>query len=226
MRRSRKGRRSNATGRHIGRLERRHAVERSVIGVHGPRARGVRLGKASPPSGYLAPANLKLLIGVKAAASWPVRRILSGRLLARGGHPSRPAVARRLQRSTRGSGRAVLPLFDLAPDGVYRAIRVAPDAGALLPHRFTLTCAADIPLQVGPVAIGGLLSVALSCGSPRLGVTQHPALRSPDVPRTDHHSEERVRTRPPGRLATTHHSITGNHGAISAMCARGDVAIA
>ena len=35
-----------------------------------------------------------------------------------------------------------------------------------------------------PVAIGGLLSVALSCGSPRLGVTQHRALRSPDVPRS------------------------------------------
>src|SRR5262245_778435 len=32
-------------------------------------------------------------------------------------------------------------------------------------------------------AIGGLLSVALSCGSPRLGVTQHHALWSPDVPR-------------------------------------------
>jgi len=47
-------------------------------------------------------------------------------------------------------------------------------------------------------AIGGLLSVALSCESPRLGVTQHRALWSPDVPRTD-----RVRTRPPGRLATT-----------------------
>jgi hypothetical protein len=47
------------------------------------------------------------------------------------------------------------------------------------------------------LAIGGLLSVALSCESPRLGVTQHPALRSPDVPRTD-----RVRTRPPSQLAT------------------------
>ncbi len=30
--------------------------------------------------------------------------------------------------------------FDLAPDGVYQAARVAPSAGALLPHRFTLTC--------------------------------------------------------------------------------------
>ena len=32
-------------------------------------------------------------------------------------------------------------------------------------------------------AIGGLLSVALSIGSPRLGVTQHHALWSPDFPR-------------------------------------------
>ncbi len=33
------------------------------------------------------------------------------------------------------------PTFDLAPGGVYLAILVAQDAGALLPHRFTLTCA-------------------------------------------------------------------------------------
>ncbi len=42
--------------------------------------------------------------------------------------------------------------------------------GALLPHPFTLT---------GPRA-GGLLSVPLSVGLPRLAVSQHPALRSPD----------------------------------------------
>ena len=39
-------------------------------------------------------------------------------------------------------GRAALPLSGLAPDGVYRAARVTPGAGALLPHRCTLTCAA------------------------------------------------------------------------------------
>ena len=33
-----------------------------------------------------------------------------------------------------------LPMFDLAPGGVYRATLIAQDAGALLPHRFTLTC--------------------------------------------------------------------------------------
>jgi hypothetical protein len=30
-------------------------------------------------------------------------------------------------------------LFGLAPDGVYQAIRVAPNTGGLLPHLFTLT---------------------------------------------------------------------------------------
>lgn len=37
-------------------------------------------------------------------------------------------------------GRTDRPLLDLAPGGVYRAARVTPDAGALLPHRCTLTC--------------------------------------------------------------------------------------
>src|SRR3712207_6584295 len=67
-----------------------------------------------------------------------------------GGHPSRPAVAGRLQRSTRrhraGSprtpaqdgGATAVPL-DLAPGGVYRAAPVTRCAGGLLHHRFTLT---------------------------------------------------------------------------------------
>ena len=33
-----------------------------------------------------------------------------------------------------------VPLCNLAPGGVYRADRVTPIAGALLPHRFTLAC--------------------------------------------------------------------------------------
>ncbi|CAB5026542.1 unannotated protein [freshwater metagenome] len=39
-------------------------------------------------------------------------------------------------------GRAALPLSDLAPDGVYLATRVTPNAGALLPHLFNLACSA------------------------------------------------------------------------------------
>ena len=63
-------------------------------------------------------------------------------------------------------------LFDLAPGGVYRADPVTRAAGELLPHRFTLTAREG----------GGLLSVALSMGSPPLAVSQHPALRSSDFP--------------------------------------------
>ena len=39
-----------------------------------------------------------------------------------------------------------------------------------------------LPVRTLGPAIGGFLSVALSCGSPRLAVSQHPALRSPDLP--------------------------------------------
>ncbi len=49
------------------------------------------------------------------------------------------------------------------------------------------SCRTVSPLPVTPAQrpppIGGLFSVALSCGSPRLAVSQHPALRSPDLPR-------------------------------------------
>jgi len=64
---------------------------------------------------------------------------------------------------------------DLAPGGVYRAAAVTCGAGGLLHHRFTLTA--------WPKPDGGLFSVALSRGSPRVGVTDHLALRSPDLPR-------------------------------------------
>jgi len=103
--------------------------------------------------------------------------------LARGGgHPSRAAVADSLVRSTRehragrprslAQGTTGSPL-DLAPGGVYLAAAVTCGAGGLLHRRFTLT-----PHQTR----GGLFSVALSRGSPRVGVTDHPALWSPDLP--------------------------------------------
>ncbi len=98
---------------------------------------------------------------------------------AGGDHPSTTYVAARLQRSTRELGRAALErsLSDLAPGGVCLAAPVTRCAGGLLHHRFTLTP------SVPKVDRGGLFSVALSRGSPRVGVTHHLALRSPDVPR-------------------------------------------
>ena len=71
----------------------------------------------------------------------------------------------------------IFSLLDLAPGGVYQAKTVTRSAGALLPHRFTLTCA-----LTKAKAIGGLLSVALSRSSRTVGVTHHRILRSPDFP--------------------------------------------
>jgi hypothetical protein len=96
-----------------------------------------------------------------------------------GGHPSRPAVAGRLQRSTRrhraGSPRtpaqddvAAVPL-DLAPGGVYRAAPVTRCAGGLLHHRFTLT--SGEPLAVCSLwhcpagHPGSPLATTLPCGA-------------------------------------------------------------
>ena len=93
-------------------------------------------------------------------------------------------------------------LFGLASGGVYQARRVAPPAGALLPHRFTLTgggcrlSADSYRPKVGDCSLfwptaesrrptapsGGLLSVALSLISRPVGVTHHPVLRRPDFP--------------------------------------------
>src|SRR5215469_8630640 len=72
-----------------------------------------------------------------------------------------------------------------------------PAAGGLLPHHFTLA---------------GLcrrcLSVALSFGSPRLGVTQRPALWSPDFP------PRPARGRSGHLSASTHPDVTRS-GALS-----------
>ena len=66
-----------------------------------------------------------------------------------------------------------------------------------------------LPVRARRPAIGGFLSVALSCGSPRLAVSQHPALRSPDLPR--HDPAERPVPRPPGRLTVSTHSAITRH---------------
>ena len=108
-----------------------------------------------------------------------------------GDHPSTNAVADALQRPTRTLGRAALnrALSGLAPGGVYLAFPVTREAGGLLHHRFTLTC---LPPVLAQADAGGLFSVALACGLPRVGVTHHPALRSPDVPRATYVARGRL----------------------------------
>ena len=96
-------------------------------------------------------------------------------------HSSGTPVTERLMRPTRRHLRAAgcqrrASLFGLAPEGVCRAVSVAADA--VRSYR-TLS-----PLPAGRMSddIGGLLSVALSVGSRRPGVTWPLALRSPDFP--------------------------------------------
>ena len=102
---------------------------------------------------------------------------LSARRRAERDHSSSPAVTGGIKRPTRehrtGSpqtlsysvllrvGFAWLPVSPPGPVSSYLAVS---------------------PLPPTQSAGGGLLSVALSSSSPRLGVTQHPALRSPDFP--------------------------------------------
>ena len=101
-----------------------------------------------------------------------------------GGHPSRPAVAGGLERSTRrhraGSPRTPAQdgggppsLLDLAPGGVYRAAPVTRCAGGLLHHRFTLTSrvSGEAPLAVCSLwhcpagHPGSPLTTTLPCGA-------------------------------------------------------------
>src|SRR4051794_24716083 len=93
------------------------------------------------------PSAISLVRGLL-AASQPVRRILYGPRSVVAIH-----LGRRLPDGSSGlpgfEGRAVLTLLGLAPGGACRAARVTPGAGALLPHRFTLTCAPGEPGAIG-----------------------------------------------------------------------------
>jgi len=95
-------------------------------------------------------------------------------------HSSSLAIAGEIKRPTREHERTTLnvPLFGLAPGGVYKASAVTGGTGELLPHPFTLTSLERLNVPVG----GGFLSVALSFPLPGLGVTQRFVLWSPDFP--------------------------------------------
>ena len=95
-------------------------------------------------------------------------------------HSSSLAVTDEIKRPTREHERTTLnvPLFGLAPSGVYKASAVTGGTGELLPHPFTLTSLEHLSV----LKRGGFLSVALSFPSPGLGVTQRFVLWSPDFP--------------------------------------------
>ncbi len=114
-------------------------------------------------------------------------------------HSSGPPVAGRFSRPTRAPGPAkpanltvgATPLFGLAPGGACHAVPVTRSAVGSYP---TLS---PLPAYALRAWEGGLLSVALSLGSPPAGVTRRlfavePGLSSP--------SPSPTRGRPPGHL--------------------------
>ncbi len=119
------------------------------------------------------------------------------------GHSSRTPVAERLMQPTRAAARRSrlasrnVPgcpplLLGLAPGGVFPAAAVA--GGAVRSYR---TVSPLPPARVSPRQAGGILSVALSLGSPPPGVTRHrtsvePGLSSP-------RAQRRAAIRPSGR---------------------------
>jgi hypothetical protein len=148
--------------------------------------------KASSPCLFLLRSKSLICLGKRwqmrggeGNARWPVSRVLSPPD-AGDGHSSRTPVTGRLARPTRTAAwksaspaRAGVPsLLGLAPGGVYRAALVTEDA--VRSYR-TLS---PLPWTSRGAVHGGLLSVALSLGSPPPDVIRHrislePGLSSP-----------------------------------------------
>src|SRR5919201_6790795 len=99
--------------------------------------------------------------------SRPVSRILSRATIHLG--PALPPISSGLP----GPGRATCRRSCLALHrvGFTSDAPCHHGAGALLPHHFTL---AGEAVHVLPLRLGGVVSVALSLGFPRVGVTDHP----------------------------------------------------
>jgi hypothetical protein len=116
-----------------------------------------------------------------------------------GGHPSRAGVATGLKRSTRGLGRAALgrPRRAAGQRPLLTLLRVGFTEPPRSPWALVVSYTTVSPLPAAAsAAAGGLFSVALSRGSPQVGVTYHPALWSPDVPRRGPRGDPDAAARP------------------------------
>ena len=148
------------------------------------------LRRSSGP--WRTPRGARSSAGGKRWRSRPVSRVLSWTVIPLG--PASPQGSSDLPGDT--AGRGIVSLFGLAPGGVCRAGLLPGSRCALTAPFHPCLCPASAFGGAGALgrtfvrqvprsgrAIGGLLSVALSVGSPRPGVTWHRALWSPDFPR-------------------------------------------
>ena len=112
--------------------------------------------------------------GFRYGGSRPISRVLSRVIIPLG--CTSPHTSSDLPES--GAGHTIGFLFGLAPGGVYPAVRVATNAVR------SYRTFSPLPTRHSKVPTGGLFSVALSVGSRRPDVIWHPALWSPDFPRS------------------------------------------
>ena len=128
---------------------------------------------------------------------------VSATAVAQDGHSSGTPVAGRLARPTRTTGSetacpangAVVPTWSCSRWGL-PCRRRCRRRGALLPHPFTLTRRH----QMSGAPAGGLLSVALSLGSPPPGITRHRVSVEPGLSSPGRAPAGAARERPSGRL--------------------------
>ena len=136
--------------------------------------------------------------------SRPVSRVLSRATIHLG--RASPHASSDLPES--GADHTLGFLFGLAPGGVYPAVRVTTNAVR------SYRTFSPLPTRHPKVQAGGLFSVALSVDSRRPDIIWHPALWSPDFPRSCPVSQ-RIRwrqkhgPRSPGRLPPYQHRPTG-----------------
>ena len=171
-------------------------------------------GRISPPAACLGspswsrPERTRL----KNSASRPVSRVLYGRDIRPGataiplGRPSPGALNNQPERQGLRTGPAGKPArrsYSVSLPARLPCRRRCRRRGALLPHPFTLAPASLWPHR------GGLLSVALSLGSPRRTLSGAASVWSPDFPPLP-------KRRPSGRLARWAYereapTVKGNH---------------
>jgi len=119
--------------------------------------------------GYDATGN-----GARDCGSQPVSRVLSRVIIPLG--CTSPRTSSDLPES--GAGHTIGFLFGLAPGGVCPAVRVTTNAVR------SYRTFSPLPTRHPEVSVGGIFSVALSVDSRRPVVIWHPALWSPDFPRS------------------------------------------